>query len=206
MIKNKDITGQRFDRLTALYKLHNTKNKVKWLCVCDCGNFTETNIYNLNNGHTRSCGCYCKDRTGDTHRDHGLTNSRLFHIWNSMKQRCYNSNNRKYENYGGRGIKVCDEWLNDFMTFYDWAIHNGYDENLTIDRINVNGNYEPTNCRWADWKTQQRNRTNTPYYTINNETKSLSEWCEICNIKYHTVYNRLHRSNWTIERALELEE
>ena len=146
-----------------------------------------------------SCGCLKKISQSKTH---GLSNSRIFHVWTGMKERCYNKNYPKYKLYGARGIVVCDEWKDDFMTFYNWAMDNGYKEGLTIDRIDVNGNYDPSNCRWTDIKTQNRNRRNTPYYTINNETKSLAEWCKILNLKYGTVYARLH---WPIERALGLE-
>lgn len=122
-----------------------------------------------------------------------------------MKDRCYNRRCSNYKNYGGRGIKMCDEWLNDFMSFYNWAMSHGYIEGLTIDRIDVNGNYEPNNCRWVDMKQQQRNRTDNRYFIINGETHCLSEWCEILGLKYRTVYSRLQRG-WMIYDALELTE
>lgn len=133
-------------------------------------------------------------------------NARLYNIWRNMKQRCYNKNHAKYKNYGGRGIQVCDEWRTDFMLFYNWAINNGYKDNLTIDRIDVNGNYEPDNCRWATPKQQSRNTTKNRYYTINNETHCLSEWCEILNLNYKTIYARIFEFNWPVMQALELEE
>lgn len=199
MIKYKDITSQKFGRLTALYKLHNhhDKDHTYWLCICDCGNLTETRSDRLRNGRAQSCGCL--------HKKHGKSNTRLYHIWRQIKTRCYNKNNRDYMKYGDRGIQICDEWLNNFQAFYDWAIENGYKENLTIDRVNVNGNYEPDNCTWATKKQQARNKRDTLYYTIDCETKSLSEWCEISNLKYNKVYCRIHRDNWPIERALGLE-
>lgn len=205
MIKHKDITGKKFGKLTALQRLHNNKGLAKWLCVCECGNLVEVNCYNLNNGHTKSCGCLQKCKASMLNKTHGLTDTRLFHIWSNMKQRCYNKNAKKYPNYGHRGITVCDEWRNDFMNFYDWAINSGYSDNLTIDRIDVNGNYEPNNCRWATLQQQARNRRNTPMYTLNGVTRCLSEWCEIYNIKYHTVYNRIKKYNHSIKKALELE-
>lgn len=118
-----------------------------------------------------------------------------------MKQRCYNKNNDAYCRYGGRGIIICKDWLDDFMTFHDWAMSNGYKENLTIDRIDVNGNYEPNNCRWVDMKTQCRNKRNNRYITINNETHCLSEWCEILGLDRHVIEQRLYYG-WSIERAL----
>lgn len=134
------------------------------------------------------------------------SNKRIYNIWRTMKQRCYNKNNSKYKNYGARGINICNEWLNDFMNFYNWAMDNGYREDLSIDRINVDGNYEPSNCRWATPKQQSRNMTTNINYTINDEAHCLSEWCEILNLNYKTVYARVHEFNWPIEQALELEE
>lgn len=121
-----------------------------------------------------------------------------------MKQRCYNENNTRYKHYGGRGIAVCDEWRNNFQAFYDWSMANGYKDTLTIDRIDVNGNYEPNNCRWITNKEQQRNRRDNKLYTINNVTKCLSEWCEIYNINYSTAHYRLLKG-LTIKQALEME-
>lgn len=203
----KDITGQKFGRLTALYRLYNTKCKTKWLCVCDCGNLKEVYITELIRGHTKSCGCLKRDTTISRNKrlrtTHGKTHTRLFNIWDAMKKRCYNKNVNNYKDYGGRGIKICDEWLHDFQAFYDWSISNGYDDNLTIDRIDVNGNYEPNNCRWLTHKQQQRNKRNNKNYTINGVTHCLSEWCNIHNTNYKLVWDRIH-IGWAIERALGL--
>ena len=133
-------------------------------------------------------------------------NARLYNIWRKMKQRCYNNNDPKYKNYGARGICICDEWKHDFILFYNWAIENGYRDELTIDRIDVDGNYEPDNCQWATPKQQARNTTKNRNYTINGETHCLSEWCEILNLRYKTVYTRIFEYNWPIKQALELEE
>lgn len=138
--------------------------------------------------------------------NHHKSNTRLFHIWCGVKQRCYYHKHKQYKDYGGRGIAVCDEWLRDFMNFYNWAITNGYRENLTIDRIDNNGNYEPNNCRWVTIKQQQRNKSTCRNITINGETHCLMEWCEILNLKYDKIRMRLNRLGWSIERALELEE
>ena len=132
---------------------------------------------------------------------HGLRNTRLFSIWANIKTRCTNSNSTFYNRYGGRGITICDEWKDNFKAFYDWAMANGYQDNLTIDRIDNNGNYEPNNCRWVTVKDQARNKTNNHLYTINNETKALSVWCEQFNINYKTVRDRLKRG-WNIKKAL----
>lgn len=123
-----------------------------------------------------------------------------------MKQRCYNPNNKRYKDWGGRGIAVCSEWKDDFQTFYDWAMVNGYKEGLQIDRIDNNGNYEPNNCRWIDRKQQARNRRSNINYTINGKTRCILEWCEILGLKPKTVYQRIHYYNWTIEQALEIDK
>lgn len=133
---------------------------------------------------------------------HGKTRTRLYDTWHHMKQRCYNSNDKNYKYYGGRGIAVCDEWKDDFISFHNWATNNGYKEGLTIDRIDVNGNYEPNNCRWFNRKQQARNRRNTRMITCKGETKPLAEWCEVLGLNYWTVISRLDRLNWSIEKSL----
>lgn len=192
----KDITGQKFGRLTAIKYL----GKSKWRCKCDCGSLTETYSGHLMNGHTKSCGCLNHEPTiGNT--THGKSNTRLFHIWTSMKQRCYNSNHKHYKNYGGRGIAVCDEWKNDFQAFYDWAINNGYQEGLTIDRIDNNCNYEPNNCRWVDNITQQNNRRNNVYLTYNGKTQTMKQRSNELNVNVKTLYTRKFK-NWNVHDIL----
>lgn len=204
LLKYKDISGQKYGRLTALYKLRNYHKKgTYWLCVCECGNLKEVYLGSLTSGATTSCGCYHKERVKEAFTIHGKRNTRLHKIWRCMKQRCYNTNNTDYPNYGQRGIKMCDEWLTDFMTFYKWAMTNGYNDKLSIDRIDVDGNYSPDNCRWATAKQQARNRRYCKYFTYDGETHCIKEWCEILNLNYKTISTRLSR-NWSIEKALEL--
>lgn len=199
MKKFKDITGQKFGCLTALYRLHSYHKKgTYWLCICECGNLVEVYLQNLQSGHTTSCGCLKVK--------HNKCDTRLYSILRGIKTRCYNKNVKEYKYYGKRGIAVCDEWLNDFNAFYDWAMENGYNDTLTIDRIDVDGNYSPDNCRWIPNKEQQQNKRKTKLYTINDITKTLAEWCEVYNINYNKVYNRVYLYNWEIERALELNE
>ena len=131
----------------------------------------------------------------------GRKATRLYRIYNNMKTRCYNDKTPSYLNYGNRGVKICDSWLKDYNIFYKWSIENGYREGLTIDRINVDGNYEPSNCRWVTVKEQSNNTRKNHKVTLNNETKSLMEWCEMLNINYRTVRDRLKR-NWSYEKAL----
>lgn len=123
-----------------------------------------------------------------------------------MKDRCYNTNCKRFKDWGGRGIAVCSEWRNDFMSFYNWSMANGYKEGLTLDRIDNNGNYEPYNCRWITTKQQARNRRSNINYTINGVTRCILEWCEILGLNPKTVYQRIHYYNWTIERALEIDK
>ncbi len=204
MRKFKDMTGQKVGRLNVL-NYHRKNGRVYWLCICDCGNFTEVRSDRLASGDTKSCGCLQKEMVSKMNTKHNMMHTRLYDIWIGMKQRCYNVNHKRYRDWGGRGVTVCDEWRNDFMNFYNWAINNGYNDNLTIDRIDNNKGYEPSNCRWVDRKTQQRNRRNTKYITYNGITKPLVEWCEYYHKDYNIVYNRIYNNDWSIERALELE-
>lgn len=199
-----DITGQKFGRLTALYKMHNHHDKKNsyWICICDCGNFLEARSQHLRNNSIKSCGCLHKEIMST----HGKHDTRLYRIWVAMKQRCNNPNNESYKYYGERGIKVCDEWRKDFMVFYNWAMNNGYNDNLTIDRINVDGNYEPANCRWITYQEQARNTRKTKNITINGETHCLKDWCKILNLNYNTVRYRLNVLKLSIKEALEFKE
>lgn len=125
---------------------------------------------------------------------HGMKNTRIYEIWCGMKKRCYNKNSKSFEKYGAKGIIVCDEWKNDFLNFYNWSVKNGYSENLTIDRINNNGNYEPSNCRWITHREQQRNRSNNIYLEHESQIKTLAEWCAIMNEPYNKIHSRIKSS------------
>ena len=130
----------------------------RWMCKCDCSNTVVVYGTHLRNGVTKSCGCFQVEQTIKANTKHGLYSTRLHNIWNGKKQRCGNQNDPEFYLYGGRGIKVYLEWGNDFQAFYDWTMSHGYSDELSIDRIDVNENYEPLNCRWADDVTQANNR------------------------------------------------
>lgn len=196
--------GDKYGRLEVLsfhhFKKYLRKNGVDerreyYLCKCDCGKETIVEKPSLRNGNTKSCGCLDLEKK----TKHGMFGTRIYNIWIKMKERCTNPKNAQYKNYGGRGIKYCDEWKN-FENFYEWANNNGYSENLTIDRIDVNGNYEPTNCRWATIKEQNRNKRNNRIIEYNGETKCLSEWAEKLGIRYGLLSLRLSRG-WKVKRA-----
>lgn len=161
-----DLTNHRFGRLISVKRVGTKNGSALWLCLCGCGNTTEINARNLNSGNTKSCGCIHSEQLSKRNHEnrlHGDADSRLYGIWHGMKQRCFDSNRKDFENYGGRGITVCDEWRSDYNAFRSWALANGYDYNAdymkcTIDRINVNDSYNPQNCRWVDAKYQANNR------------------------------------------------
>ena len=135
---------------------------------------------------------------------HGMSGTRLHHIWKTMKQRCNDSNSKNYKNYGAKGISVCDEWMNDFSAFAKWSYNNGYSENLTLDRICSNGNYEPSNCRWETYKVQENNRSNNRYIELNGVSHTLAEWSDITGIKIATIHARLKRG-WNTEKTLSIQ-
>lgn len=191
----KDMVGQLFGRLTVIAETdERTKcGEVKYLCKCDCGNTKVISGTTLRNGKTRSCGCLLSEESSKRAKTHGMSKTRLFNIWTGMHDRCYNPNRKEYESYGGRGIQVCDEWKDNFQAFYDWSMENGYSDDLSIDRQENEGNYEPSNCRWTTRKEQSDNTRLTVHITVNGETKNITEWAEAIGVARSTIsrHNKL---------------
>lgn len=199
MSKGKRISyiGLRSGKLEVIGERKSEKNSTSnhkiVICKCDCGRIYETRGTLIKQQKVKSCGCVGIEKSIKRLTKHGHYGTRLYRIWNSIKMRCLNPKNYAFFRYGGRGIKVCDEWKKDFMSFYNWAMSNGYKENLTIDRINNNGNYEPSNCRWADRKTQSRNRSTNRLLYYNGKLLCLSSWAEILGINQETIRSRLRK-------------
>lgn len=211
MSKHNDLTGNKYNRwFVESYIGTNKHREAMYHCICECGN--EGNICgrDLVSGKSKSCGCYKSDvikeawRSGymkPTKLRHGMAHSRIYKIWTSMKSRCSNPNLSEYKYYGGCGICVCDEWLNNFESFYDWSLMNGYDDSLTIDRIDVNGNYSPDNCRWVPMSVQANNKRTTRYLTFNGITRPIREWRSEFGFGRGVIEGRLSKG-WSVEDAL----
>ena len=203
MAKMMDLTGQRFGRLTVQGFAGKGKNGViLWRCMCDCGNITDVWASNLRRKTTVSCGCYRRDMARRVKTTHGGKGTRLYNIWHGIKLRCLNVSDHAYKNYGGRGITICDEWRDSFEAFHDWAIANGYSYDLTIDRIDNDGNYCPDNCRWTTRAEQNRNRRFNHMITYNGQTQTLAEWSRQIGVSEDALRKRLTTYGWSVEKAL----
>lgn len=196
IIKN----GQVFNRLTVLKEVEKRAGKRYFECICECGNHGEYRLVAMRAGKIKSCGCLRNKQNKTVGITHGKRNTRIYTIWHSMKQRCLNLNNINYRHYGGRGIEICNEWRDSFELFYDWAVKNGYSKNLTIDRIEVDRNYEPSNCRFISMKDQNRNKKNNVFIEFNGENLCVIDWAKKLDISNSAMQKRL--KNWTLEKAL----
>ena len=205
MGKYKDLKGDKFGRLICLEDVGRNKNgNVLWKCECECGNYAVVDSSSLKTGNTKSCGCLQKEIQEDfikSNQDHGMCNTKIYKVWSSMKQRCLNLNDKAYKNYGGRGITFCREW-EDFEPFYEWAINNGYQEGLTLERIDNNGNYCSQNCMWITKSKQSSNTRNCVKLTYNGKTKIMTEWADELDIPYYLLQSRI-KEGWSTKRALE---
>lgn len=192
--------GQVFNMMTIIKEVEPRKKQRQFLCKCQCGNIGNYVLVLLVNEQTKSCGCLRKSRFLQRNTSHGKSRTKLNAVWQSMKQRCENPNNINYKYYGGRGIKVCEQWISSLIVFYNWSIENGYEEGLSIDRINVDGNYEPNNCRWVSMKIQSRNKTDNIFIEYKGENLCLQDWANKLKINISTLNKRLKK--WDLEKAL----
>jgi hypothetical protein len=201
-----DMIGKRFGRLTVIEEIDDSKTKrPRWLCRCECGNKRIVRGISLRKGDTKSCGCLKKElakKLSEAKVTHGSSKTRLYRVWYEMRCRCYKKSSPDYPRYGGRGINVCYKWRKSFIPFREWAIANGYNENLTLDRINNESDYSPDNCRWVTRETQNNNTRRNYYITYNGETLTLSQWSKKCGINKNTLHSRLTKYGWSAERAL----
>lgn len=207
--KMKDRIGQRNGKLTVIEFYKKENNNIFWKCKCDCGKEIIVKSKLLKERGVKSCGCLYKETRYTNNLKHGMYKTRIYKTWLNMKSRCNTPSASKYYLYGGKGIKVCEEWKNDFISFYNWAIDNGYRDDLTIDRINPDGNYEPNNCRWATYKEQNSHLSgDTPkqfapvFIEYKGQKLNLKDWAKEININYKTLLARYERG-WSIERMLE---
>ena len=201
--------GEKYGRWNVIYKAKDHispsgKYRSMWHCKCDCGNEADVRADRLLDGTSQSCGCLKIEKVKKRFTKHGLYNTRIYQEYHDMIQRCYNPNCGEYHNYGGRSIIVCDEWLdkdNGFMNFYNWAMSHGYRDDLTIDRINVNGNYEPNNCRWAPNIVQSNNTRRNNNIEYDGNIFSLMNWSRALGQNDSKLYTRLC-NNWPIHEVL----
>ena len=198
MPRLKDITGKKFNKMTVIERAENAKQgQARWLCRCECGAERIVAGYNLTRGSVKSCGCLKKARM----TKHGLSSHPMYSIWKAMKKRCNNKNDKKYLDYGGRGIIVCREWMESFESFY-FDMKDSYYLGLTIDRINNDGNYEPKNCKWSTRKEQCNNKRTNCIIEYDNCKKTVSQWADEKGLSRNTLYARIFRYNWPIDKSL----
>lgn len=194
------MVGRRYERLEVICeKGKDSRGEYLWLCKCDCGEEIITTGGNLRSGNTKSCGCWNVEMFVSKTYRHGMKDSRIYSIWASMRRRCNVESSHAYKDYGGRGIKVCERW-NRFINFYEDMI-SGYADDLTLDRINPNGNYEPENCRWATTKEQARNKRNTKFIEHKGKKATAIEWQEISGTDATTINYRI-KKGWDLEEAI----
>lgn len=201
MSKFIDLTGKKYGKLLVVERAENAKGGIAvWRCLCDCGKTSLVRGSNLKSGAVQSCGCLKHQPAHN--RTHGLSKDPLYMRWNQIKMRCLNPSCKSYGNYGGRGIKLCDEWKDSVEAFAKWAIENGYSEELTIERIDNNGDYCPENCKWIPKNEQPNNRRSCYSITYNGKTQNLTEWCKELGLNYKLIHNRMYKHGWEFERAI----
>lgn len=198
-----DLRFRRFGHWTAVemidVRYDNGRKRRSWRCVCDCGTERIIPQDNLTRGKTKSCGCERGSSIAYKKTKHSECDSRLYSIWTGMKERCYNPGIESFANYGALGISVCEEWAKDYKCFRDWAYANGYEDSLTIDRIDVRGDYQPSNCRWVDRIAQANNKRTNIRIEWNGEIHTLAEWCRILNLPYKKTHARYRYYGWSVD-------
>jgi hypothetical protein len=201
-LSSSDVVGLKFGYFTILKDIGTIKGSRRVLVSCVCGTQKEVFLSNIKRRSHNSCGCM---RTVNQFVKHGLTKHPLYGIWNGIKVRCSNPNRnaQTVRNYFAKGIKMCAEWKNDFKVFYDWALKNGWEKGLEVDRIDGNGNYCPDNCRIATKKMQARNTKTNIFFTIDGERRCLSEWCEIYCMNYKVTHQRMKRDGHNLESLIK---
>jgi len=201
-LRKLDLTGVRFGRLVVYEDAgHNHEGRTMWRCKCDCGGEKTATTHDLRAGNTKSCGCILRELNSWRY---GIPHKKLTGVYNGMKTRCFNKNDRKYIDYGGRGISICDEWMgeNGRERFVIWALENGYSEGLTIERIDVNGNYGPNNCCWIKPELQAKNKRNTIHVNYNGETMCLKDAVKASGMSWGTLYGRV-KKGWPDEHLFD---
>lgn len=171
----------------------NGRHESNWLCQCDCGNIVEVLGYSLKSGYTKSCGCLHEETLKTIAITHGDSYSKLYGVYISIIDRCYNPNNKRFKDYGGRGIIVCDEWKDSYLNFKKWAVFSGYKEGLSIDRKNNDLGYSPSNCRWVTRIVQQNNMRKNHIVEYNGQSKTIAEWSRELNIKYDKLWESIKK-------------
>ena len=201
IMKKANLIGQKFGRLTVIDEDDKKNGIVHWKCLCDCGNEVSVRTCHLRSGAIQSCGCLQRERTSKANSKHRMSGTPEHLAWKSIKARCYNKNNSHYKYYGGRDIKVCERWINNFDNFFkDMGPRPG--PRYSIDRIDNDGDYTPNNCRWADTYTQANNKSDSRFITYNGETKTITQWAREIGIGIQTLYGRIDKLRWPIEKAL----
>lgn len=199
-----NLAGKKFGKLYVIKKVGTNKSgRALWECLCDCGNTCIKHSQYIQTGRAVSCGCWARQIERDANLIHGFNNTRLYSIFRGMYKRCYIKSNRAYKYYGGRGITICDDWLNDRSKFFLWAISNGYSDDLTIQRVDNDKGYSPDNCTWVTNKEQQNNKRSNYNVTYKGITHTVAEWEDILGMNHNTLRSRLSKYHWSIDKAIE---
>lgn len=199
-----DLTGQRFERWTVLTKASTKNRSIQWGCICDCGTEKIVAGASLRTGNSKSCGCLTVEAAiarNVANKKHGMSYTKTHQVWSAMKERCINSSHQAFSRYGGRGIKVCQRWLESFQNFLDDM--GEPPPGMSLDRKDVDGNYEPSNCRWATDTEQANNRRNTIYVEFDGRTQSVADWAREVGIPHKTLKHRI-KTGWMPEKALTM--